>query len=115
LSDITLHFYGLIALFVFLISISGVFLTAFICLIIAFIKSGKANQKTSSHPAFAYFLSTLPLMVINAAAFGILLYFVDSNSEETNQFLDKIAFFAWLPLQPVVWFVIGKIILKVRK
>jgi ABC-type Na+ efflux pump permease subunit len=114
LSDITLHFYGLIALFVFLISIAGLFLAALVCLIIAFIKSGKANQKVSSHPAFAYFLSVLPLIIVNAAAFGILLYFVDSDSEETNQFLDKIAFYVWLPLQLVIWFVTGKIIQKLR-
>lgn len=112
MSDISIHFYGVIALFVFLISAVGSVLTGFICLIIAAIKSGKVNQKASSQPAFAYFIATLPLIVINAIAFGILLYFVDSNSDETNVFLDKITFFAWLPGQLIIWLVTGKLIIR---
>jgi hypothetical protein len=112
LSDISIHFYGVIALLIFLISIGGLFLTGLICVSIAFIKAGNANRKPTSHRAFAYFLSTVPLMAVNAAAFGILLYFVDSNSDETNQFLDKTTFYGWLPAQLVIWFVSGKIIRK---
>jgi hypothetical protein len=112
LSDISIHFYGLIALFVFLTSIGGLVLTGLICVFITFIKAGNTNRKPTSHPAFAYSVAALPLMIVNATAFGILLYFVDSNSDETNQFLDKTTFYGWLPAQLVIWFVSGKIIRK---
>jgi len=107
MSDIDLKFYGLIALLVFLIAVGGLAFVGSIGFVVALIKASKSGQAIRKQKAFAFFLAAMPLVVLNLAAFGILTYFIDSNSDETNQMLDTVTVYAWLPLQFIIWLVGG--------
>src|SRR5437868_2848802 len=115
MSDIGLNLSGVIALFVFLLAAGLLAIGGLISLIIAAVRASKSGRKTRQQGAFAFFIGALPLIVVNVIAFGILIYFVDSNERETNEFLDKVAAYVWLPLQVIVWIVSGIILKRVRK
>ena len=115
MSDIGINLSGIIALFVFLAASVVLLIGGIVSLIIAAAKASKAGKGTRHQGAFAFFLAALPLIAVNLIAFGILIYFVDSNERETNEFLDKAAAFVWLPLQFILWIVLGIFSRRVRK
>jgi hypothetical protein len=115
MSDIALDLSGVIALLVFLISGVSLGFGGLVSLIVAFVRGSGTEQGVSRRKSFCFFLAALPLIFLNVLAFGVLLYFVDSNESETNDLLDKITAYAWLPLQPVIWIVLGLVINQLRK
>ena len=115
MSDIGLNLSGIIALFVFLIVAAGLGIGGLVSLLIAFIRGSGTGPGVTKHGAFAFFLAALPLIAVNLIAFGILVYIVDSNAHETNELLDKLAAYAWLPLQLIFWIVLGLILKRIRK
>ena len=112
MSDIGLNLDGIIALLIFLVGAAVLGVGGILSLIIAFVTAAKRDQSIRKQGAFQYFLVTVPLVFLNLAAFGILLFFVDSNSDGTNQLADSIALYAWLPLQPIIWIAGGFILNK---
>ncbi len=114
MSDIGINLSGIIALFVFLIAAAGLGLCGLISLIVALVKASKAGKPVKNQGAFAFFIAAVPLLILNLIAFGILFLIVDSNAHETNEFIDKAALFAWLPLQVIAWIVAGVIINKLK-
>ena len=115
MSDIGLNLSGIIALFVFLIVSGAMALFGLVSLVFAFVKASKTGMPAKKQGAFAFFVAAVPLLVVNLLAFGILVYTVDSNARETNEFIDKAVLFAWLPLQPIIWIVGGMTINKLKK
>ena len=115
MSDIDINLSGLIALFVFLTGAGLLAVGGSVSLIIAAVKASKSGRKTRQQGAFAFFLAALPLIVVNLIAFGILAYSVDSNERETNEFLDKSAAYAWLPLQFIFWVILGIFLKSLKK
>ena len=91
MSDIGLNLSGIIALFVFLLAASGLGVGGLICLAVAFFKASKNERGAKEQGGFAYLLASIPLLLLNLIAFGVLTYLVDSNSVETNEMLDKVA------------------------
>ena len=115
MSDIGINLSGIIALFVFLIVAAGLGIGGLVSLVIAFIRGSGTDAGVTKHGGFAFFLAALPLIAVNLIAFGILVYFVDSNAHETNELLDRVAAYAWLPLQLILWITLGILIRKIRK
>ena len=115
MSDIGLNLSCIIALFIFLVTAGGLGVCGLISLIIAFVKASRAQQRAKQQRAFAYFIAAVPLMLLNLIAFGILAYMVDSNANATNEFIDKAAAYVWLPLQPILWIVLGMSINKLKR
>ncbi len=115
MSDIGLNLSGIIALFVFLLAAAGLGLGGLVGLAVAFFKALKDGQTAKQQGAFAYFIASVPLILLNLIAFGILAYLVDSNAGETNEMIDKAAAYVWLPLQPITWIILGVVINKLKK
>ena len=115
MSDIGLNLSGIIALFVFLLAAGLLAIGGLVSLVVAAVKGSKSGQKTRQQGAFAFFLAGLPFIAVNLIAFGILVYFVDSNERETNEFLDRMAAYVWLPLQVIFWIGSGIILKRVRR
>ena len=113
MSDIGLNLSGIIALLVFFGAAAGLALAGIASLLIAYVRGEDSGFK--KHGAFLFFLAALPLIAINLIEFGILVYSVDSNERETNEFLDKAAAYVWLPLQPIIWIILGIFLKRVRR
>jgi len=114
MSDIGLDLPGLIALCVFVLSAIILAICGVVSLIIAVFKGSKTWHGTKRSGAFGFFIAAVPLILLNAAAFGVLIAFVDSFGRETNEIIDNVAFFTWLPLMAVVWIILGLAIKKRR-
>ena len=102
MSDITLDLSGVIALLAFIFAAAGFSLAAFISLIVAMAGSLSSEKGVRSSKAFGFFVTAIPFIVIDLIGVLALFYTVDSNSHDTNNFLD-IAVSIWLLIQPVVW------------
>lgn len=114
MSDISINLDGLVALLVFLLASAGLAVGGIVSLVIAFVLASKRDGPVRKQNAFAYFLASAPLLILNLAAFGILLFFVDSNPDEFNKLADRIVLYAWLPLQPVIWILAGMFLNKLK-
>ena len=102
MSDITLDLSGVIALLAFIFSAAVFSLAAFISLVIAMAGSLSSEKGISGGKAFGFFLTAIPFIVIDVIGSLAMFYTVDSNSHDTNAFLD-IAVGVWFLLQPIVW------------
>lgn len=83
--------------------------------IIAYARGTGTEAGIKRQGSFSFFLAALPLIAANLIAFGILVYFVDSNERETNEFLDQAVAYAWLPLQVIFWVILGIFLKRIRK
>ena len=115
MADIDINFSGLIALAIFLIAAAASALVGIISLIVAIAKTSNSGQKPGDHRAFAYLISALPLLIANVILFVIVFSFFKTNMRSTNDLIDKVTIFAWLPLQPIIWILCRMIINKRKK
>ena len=115
MSDIGINLSGVVALLILLASASVLGVFALVSGIVALVRGKGIKRGVISQPAFGFFSAAVALGIIDLIVFGILLFFVDSNQREINESIDKIAFYAWLPLQPIVWIASAVIFSKVRK
>ena len=114
MSDIGINLDGVIAFFIFLAAAAALAVCGMVSLIVAFVRSSKNGRAVKREKAFRYFLAAIPIIFVNLATFGILLFFVDSNADETNKLADSLALYLWLPLQPLIWIVSGFTLNRLR-
>lgn len=100
---------------VFLASASSLGICTLVSGLIALYRASGSTRGVKAEPAFGFFAAAGVLGTLNLILFGILLYFVDSTAREINEVLDKAAFYAWLPLQPVIWIASAMIFNRSRK
>jgi hypothetical protein len=115
MSDIGIHFEGIIAAAIFLLSAAALAICGAISLFIAFIRKSGTAASIRRQRAFSFCLASVPLIILNLAGFGIMFYCIDSNTQSVNDILDKAALFGWLPLQVIIWIGGGLLLQKLTR
>lgn len=106
---------GLVAGIVFIGSAFALFIFGVISEIIALVRGGWTKAGFRSQGAFGFLVSAFVLGAIDLVFFGIFYLFGNFTSTNFREILDALAFYGWLPLQPVLWIAAAIIFNKRRK
>lgn len=101
MSDITIHLEGLMATLVFMLLIALLIPVSLITALLAFFASRKSGEKVSRQVAYGFFITTVPLILLNLIFFGLMYFVIDKASHDFNEILDNLAMYFWLPFQPI--------------
>ena len=94
---------GLVASAVFLSSAACLVVLAVISGTVGLLRGGATKTGFMSQRAFGFFASAALLGAVNLVLLGVFYLFGDLTTPDFRENLDKAAFYAWIPIQLIVW------------
>lgn len=106
---------GLIASAVFLGSAACLVILSVISGTVGLLRGGVTKIGFMSQHAFGFFASAIVLAAVDLLLLGAFYLFGNLTTTDFKETLDKAAFYAWIPLQFIVWIASAIVIIKQRK